>query len=165
MPSTLPGVSPAQAAFLLQNTDKLIKTIPEVDTVFGKVGKAETATDSAPMEMIETTIRLKPQSQWREGMTLEKIIDELDETVRLPGVANLWVPPIRNRIDMLSTGVKSPIGIKVSGKDLQEIDALAQEIEKVTKSVPGVVSVLAERLVGTAILMSRLIEKKPPVME
>ncbi|WP_042846993.1 efflux RND transporter permease subunit [Providencia rettgeri] len=148
MPSTLPGVSPAQAAFLLQNTDKLIKTIPEVDTVFGKVGKAETATDSAPMEMIETTIRLKPQSQWREGMTLEKIIDELDETVRLPGVANLWVPPIRNRIDMLSTGVKSPIGIKVSGKDLQEIDALAQEIEKVTKSEPGVVSVLAERLVG-----------------
>lgn len=148
MPSTLPGVSPAQAAFLLQNTDKLIKTIPEVDTVFGKVGKAETATDSAPMEMIETTIRLKPQTQWREGMTLEKIIDELDETVRLPGVANLWVPPIRNRIDMLSTGVKSPIGIKVSGRDLEEIDALAQEIEKVTKSVPGVVSVLAERLVG-----------------
>lgn len=137
MPSTLPGVSPAQAAFLLQNTDKLIKTIPEVDTVFGKVGKAETATDSAPMEMIETTIRLKPQAQWREGMTLEKIIDELDETVRLPGVANLWVPPIRNRIDMLSTGVKSPIGIKVSGRDLEEIDALAQEIEKVTKSVPG----------------------------
>ncbi|MBQ0535742.1 efflux RND transporter permease subunit [Providencia huaxiensis] len=148
MPSTLPGVSPAQAAFLLQNTDKLIKTIPEVDTVFGKVGKAETATDSAPMEMIETTIRLKPQAEWREGMTLEKIIDELDETVRLPGVANLWVPPIRNRIDMLSTGVKSPIGIKVSGRDLDEIDALAQEIEKVTKSVPGVVSVLAERLVG-----------------
>lgn len=148
MPSTLPGVSPAQAAFLLQNTDKLIKTIPEVDTVFGKVGKAETATDSAPMEMIETTIRLKPQDQWRPGMTLDKIIDELDETVRLPGVANLWVPPIRNRIDMLSTGVKSPIGIKVSGKDLNEIDALAQEIEKVTKSVPGVVSVLAERLVG-----------------
>ncbi|MEX9689955.1 efflux RND transporter permease subunit [Providencia rettgeri] len=148
MPSTLPGGSPAQAAFLLQNTDKLIKTIPEVDTVFGKVGKAETATDSAPMEMIETTIRLKPQTQWREGMTLEKIIDELDETVRLPGVANLWVPPIRNRIDMLSTGVKSPIGIKVSGRDLEEIDALAQEIEKVTKSVPGVVSVLAERLVG-----------------
>lgn len=148
MPSTLPGVSPAQAAYLLQNTDKLIKTIPEVDTVFGKVGKAETATDSAPMEMIETTIRLKPQSEWREGMTLEKIIDELDETVRLPGVANLWVPPIRNRIDMLSTGVKSPIGIKVSGKDLEEIDAFAQQIEKVTKTVPGVVSVLAERLVG-----------------
>ncbi len=148
MPSTLPGVSPAQAAFLLQNTDKLIKTIPEVDTVFGKAGKAETATDSAPMEMIETTIRLKPQDQWREGMTLDKIIEELDETVRLPGVANLWVPPIRNRIDMLSTGVKSPIGIKVSGKDLEEIDALAKEIEKVTKPVPGVVSVLAERLVG-----------------
>ncbi|EKT55416.1 CusA/CzcA family heavy metal efflux RND transporter [Providencia burhodogranariea] len=148
MPSTLPGVSPAQAAFLLQNTDKLIKTVPEVETVFGKAGKAETATDSAPMEMIETAIRLKPQDQWRPGMTIDKIIEELDETVRLPGVANLWVPPIRNRIDMLSTGVKSPIGIKVSGKNLEEIDALAQEIEKVTKSVPGVVSVLAERLVG-----------------
>lgn len=148
MPSTLPGISPAQAAFLLQNTDKLIKTVPEVETVFGKAGKAETATDSAPMEMIETAIRLKPQDQWRPGMTIDKIIEELDETVRLPGVANLWVPPIRNRIDMLSTGVKSPIGIKVSGKNLEEIDALAQEIEKVTKSVPGVVSVLAERLVG-----------------
>ncbi len=148
MPSTLPGISPAQSALLLQNTDKLIKTVHEVESVFGKVGKAETATDSAPMEMIETTIRLKPKDQWRAGMTVEKIIDELDSRVRLPGVANLWVPPIRNRIDMLSTGVKSPIGIKVSGTNLDQIDQVAQQIQKVTKNVPGVVSVLAERLVG-----------------
>lgn len=148
MPSTLPGISPAQSALLLQNTDKLIKTVHEVESVFGKVGKAETATDSAPMEMIETTIRLKPKDQWRAGMTVEKIIDELDSLVRLPGVANLWVPPIRNRIDMLSTGVKSPIGIKVSGTNLDQIDQVAQQIQKVTKNVPGVVSVLAERLVG-----------------
>lgn len=148
MPSTLPGVSAAQAAALLQTTDKLIKTVPEVSRVFGKAGKAETATDSAPMEMIETTIQLKPQDQWRPGMTLEKIIDELDQTVRLPGLANLWIPPIRNRIDMLSTGVKSPIGIKVSGTDLADIDATARQIEEVSKQVPGVVSALAERLVG-----------------
>ncbi|AZS50485.1 CusA/CzcA family heavy metal efflux RND transporter [Entomomonas moraniae] len=148
MPSTLPGVSSGQVSYILQLTDKLIKTVPEVDTVFGKVGKAETATDSAPMEMIESTIRLKPVSEWREGMTLDKIIDELDATVRLPGLANLWVPPIRNRIDMLSTGVKSAIGIKVSGTNLAEIDKSAQQIEEVSKTVPGVVSALAERLTG-----------------
>lgn len=148
MPSTLPGVSSGQVSYILQLTDKLIKTVPEVDTVFGKVGKAETATDSAPMEMIESTIRLKPASEWREGMTLDKIIDELDSTVRLPGLANLWVPPIRNRIDMLSTGVKSAIGIKVSGTNLAEIDKFAQQIEEVSKTVPGVVSALAERLTG-----------------
>ncbi len=100
---------------MLQKTDKLIMTVPEVARVFGKTGKAETATDSAPLEMVETTIQLKPQDQWRPGMTMEKIVEELDKTVRLPGLANLWVPPIRNRIDMLSTGIKSPIGIKVSG--------------------------------------------------
>lgn len=148
MPSTLSGVSPAQAAKLLQNTDKLIKTVPEVATVFGKAGRAETATDSAPMEMIETTIQLKPVEEWRPGMTLDKIIEELDETVRFPGVANLWVPPIRNRIDMLSTGVKSPIGIKVSGTNIAEIDATALEIQDIAKQVPGVVSALAERLTG-----------------
>ncbi|MGL4717706.1 MAG: CusA/CzcA family heavy metal efflux RND transporter, partial [Kluyvera intermedia] len=148
MPSTLPGISPGQAAVLLQQTDKLIKTVPEVASVFGKSGKAETATDSAPLEMIETTIQLKPQDQWRPGMTLDKIIDELDATVRLPGLANLWVPPIRNRIDMLSTGIKSPIGIKVSGTSLADIDDAAQHIETVAKTVPGVVSALAERLEG-----------------
>ncbi len=148
MPSTLPGISPGQAAVLLQQTDKLIKKVPEVASVFGKSGKAETATDSAPLEMIETTIQLRPQDQWRPGMTLDKIIDELDATVRLPGLANLWVPPIRNRIDMLSTGIKSPIGIKVSGTSLADIDDAAQRIETVAKTVPGVVSALAERLEG-----------------
>ncbi|MHA2898416.1 Cu(+)/Ag(+) efflux RND transporter permease subunit SilA [Enterobacter sp. H2G27] len=148
MPSTLPGVSPAEAAALLQTTDKLIKTVPEVASVFGKTGKAETATDSAPLEMVETTIQLKPENEWRPGMTIDKIVDELDKTVRLPGLANLWVPPIRNRIDMLSTGIKSPIGIKVSGTVLADIDATAQSIEAVAKTVPGVVSALAERLEG-----------------
>ena len=148
MPSTLPGVSPAEAAALLQTTDKLIKTVPEVASVFGKTGKAETATDPAPLEMVETTIQLKPEDQWRPGMTIDKIIEELDKTVRLPGLANLWVPPIRNRIDMLSTGIKSPIGIKVSGTVLSDIDATAQSIEAVAKTVPGVVSALAERLEG-----------------
>lgn len=146
MPSTLPGVSPAEAGHLLQITDKLIKTVPEVDKVFGKTGKADTATDSAPLEMVETTIQLKPQSEWRPGMTVEKIIEELDKTVRLPGLANLWVQPIRNRIDMLSTGVKSPIGIKVSGSRLSDIDEAAKQIEVVARTVPGVVSAFAERL-------------------
>ncbi len=148
MPSTLPGISAAQAADMLQKTDKLIMTVPEVARVFGKTGKAETATDSAPLEMVETTIQLKPQDQWRPGMTMEKIVEELDKTVRLPGLANLWVPPIRNRIDMLSTGIKSPIGIKVSGTNLADIDAIAEQIEVVARSVPGVTSALAERLVG-----------------
>ncbi|ECL5981413.1 CusA/CzcA family heavy metal efflux RND transporter [Salmonella enterica] len=148
MPSTLPGISPAQATELLQTTDKLIKTVPEVASVFGKSGKADTATDSAPMEMFETTIQLKPEDQWRPGMTIDKIIDELDKTVRLPGLANLWVPPIRNRIDMLSTGIKSPIGIKVSGTVLADLDETAQHIEEVAKTVPGVTSALAERLEG-----------------
>ena len=148
MPSTLPGVSSSEAAAMLQKTDKLIRTVPEVATVFGKAGRADTATDSAPLEMIETTIQLKPESEWRPGMTMEKIIDELDKTVRLPGFANLWVMPIRNRIDMLSTGVKSPIGIKVSGQSLADIDGAAEQIEEAAKTVPGVVSAIAERLTG-----------------
>lgn len=148
MPSTLPGVSSSEAAAMLQKTDKLIRTVPEVATVFGKAGRADTATDSAPLEMIETTIQLKPESEWRSGMTMEKIIDELDKTVRLPGLANLWVMPIRNRIDMLSTGVKSPIGIKVSGQSLADIDGAAEQLEEAAKTVPGVVSAIAERLTG-----------------
>lgn len=148
MPSTLPGVSSSEAAAMLQKTDKLIRTVPEVATVFGKAGRADTATDSAPLEMIETSIQLKPESEWRPGMTMEKIIDELDKTVRLPGLANLWVMPIRNRIDMLSTGVKSPIGIKVSGQSLADIDGAAEQIEEAAKTVPGVVSAIAERLTG-----------------
>jgi Cu(I)/Ag(I) efflux system membrane protein CusA/SilA len=148
MPSALPGISTAKAAQLLQQTDRLIKTVPEVDSVFGKAGRAETATDPAPLEMFETTIRFKPKEQWRPGMTQAKLIDELDARVKVPGLANFWIPPIRNRIDMLATGIKSPIGIKVSGSDLGQIDQVAQQIEAVAKTVPGVSSALAERLTG-----------------
>jgi Cu(I)/Ag(I) efflux system membrane protein CusA/SilA len=148
MPSALPGLSTAKAAELLQQTDRLIKTVPEVQSVFGKAGRAETATDPAPMEMFETTIQFKPRAQWRAGMTPEKLVGELDRTVKLPGLANVWVPPIRNRIDMLATGIKSPIGVKVSGSDLTELDRIAHDVETVAKTVPGVSSALAERLTG-----------------
>ena len=148
MPSALPGLSAAKAAQLLQQTDRLIKTVPEVATVFGKAGRAETATDPAPMEMFETTIQFKPRDEWRPGMTPEKLVEELDRTVKVPGLSNVWVPPIRNRIDMLATGIKSPIGVKVSGSSLTKIDKVAQAIEQVAKSVPGVSSALAERLTG-----------------
>jgi len=148
MPSALPGVSPAKAAELLQQSDRLIATVPEVKRVFGKVGRAESATDPAPLEMVETTVQLKPRSEWRPGMTPEKLVEELDRLVRLPGLANIWIPPIRNRIDMLATGIKSPLGIKVSGADLAEIDRVATEIERLVRDVPGVASALAERVVG-----------------
>lgn len=148
MPSALPGLSADKASELLQQTDRLIKTVPEVDTVFGKAGRAESATDPAPMEMFETTIRFKPRDQWRPGMTPEKLVSELDRTVKVPGLANVWVPPIRNRIDMLATGIKSPIGVKVSGSNLVELDRIAQDVETVAKTVPGVSSALAERLTG-----------------
>ena len=148
MPTALPGISAGKVAELLQQTDRLIKTVPEVASVFGKAGRAETATDPAPMEMFETTIRLKPRAQWRQGMTPEKLVEELDRTVKVPGLTNIWVPPIRNRIDMLATGIKSPVGIKVAGTDLAEIDRLTAEIERAVKPVPGVSSALAERLTG-----------------
>ena len=148
MPSALPGLSSGKAAEILQQTNKLIMTVPEVAQVFGKIGRAETATDPAPLEMVETTIQFKPREQWRAGMTTEKLIEELDRTVKLPGLANLWIPPIRNRIDMLATGIKSPVGVKVSGASLAEIDRIAAEIERVVKDVPGVTSALAERLTG-----------------
>ena len=148
MPSALPGISAGKAAQLLQQTDRLIKTLPEVARVFGKAGRAETATDPAPLEMFETTIQLKPREQWRAGMTPEKIVEELDRIVQVPGLANIWVPPIRNRIDMLATGIKSPVGVKVGGASLEEVDRLAAEVERIVKSVPGVSSALAERLSG-----------------
>jgi|TARA_R110002012_G_scaffold246275_1_gene421784 Cu(I)/Ag(I) efflux system membrane protein CusA/SilA len=148
MPSALPGLSPGQASALLQRTDRLIKSVPEVDTVFGKAGRADTATDPAPLTMFETTIQFKPREEWREGMTPDKLVEELDRVVQVPGLANVWVPPIRNRIDMLATGIKSPIGVKVSGEDLSDIDRVAQAIEQVGKQVPGVSSALAERLSG-----------------
>ena len=148
MPSALPGLSAAKASELLQQTDRLIKTVPEVQSVFGKAGRAETATDPAPLEMFETTIQFKPRDQWRPGMTPEKLVEELDRTVKIPGLANVWVPPIRNRIDMLATGIKSPIGVKVSGTDLAQLDHIAHKVETVAKTVPGVSSALAERLTG-----------------
>ncbi|MDR7114512.1 efflux RND transporter permease subunit [Caulobacter sp. BE254] len=148
MPSALPGLSAAKAGALLQQTDRMIKTVPEVDSVFGKAGRAESATDPAPLEMFETTIRFKPRDQWRPGMTPDKLVAELDERVKVPGLTNVWVPPIRNRIDMLATGIKSPIGVKVSGANLAELDRIAREVEGVAKGVPGVSSALAERLTG-----------------
>ena len=148
MPSALPGLSAGKAAELLQQTDRLIKTVPEVLSVYGKAGRAETATDPAPMEMFETTIQFKPRELWRPGMTQDKLVEELDRIVQIPGLANIWVPPIRNRIDMLATGIKSPVGVKVAGADLATIDRVTGEIERVLKDVPGVSSALAERLTG-----------------
>lgn len=148
MPSALPGLSAGKAAQLLQQTDRLIRTVPEVASVYGKAGRAETATDPAPLEMFETTIQFKPRDQWRPGLTQDQLVEELDRVVQVPGLANLWVPPIRNRIDMLATGVKSPVGVKVAGADLATIDRLSREIERAIKDVPGVSSALAERLTG-----------------
>jgi Cu(I)/Ag(I) efflux system membrane protein CusA/SilA len=148
MPSTFPAVSIGKAQQLLQQTDKLIMTVPEVRRVFGKVGRAETATDPAPLTMIETTILLKPRDQWREGMTMDKLKHELNELIKLPGLTNAWVMPIKNRIDMLATGIKTPVGIKVAGPDLGEIQEVGQQIEKVLRDVPGTVSVYSERVVG-----------------
>ncbi|URX61522.1 CusA/CzcA family heavy metal efflux RND transporter [Luteibacter anthropi] len=145
MPTALPGISAGKAAQLLQLTDRMIKTVPEVDHVFGKAGRAETATDPAPLEMFETTITFKPRSQWRPGMTMEKLKTELDHAVKVPGLTNLFVPPIRNRIDMLATGIKSPIGIKVLGTDTAALQDVADRIEGIARNVPGVTSAIAER--------------------
>ncbi|MCK5396575.1 MAG: efflux RND transporter permease subunit, partial [Gammaproteobacteria bacterium] len=148
MPSTFPAVSVGKAQQLLQQTDKLIKTVPEVKRVFGKVGRAETATDPAPLTMIETTILLKPKDEWREGMTMDKLKKELNELVQFPGLTNAWVMPIKNRIDMLATGIKTPVGIKVAGPDLNKIQEIGKQIEKVLNDVPGTVSVYSERVAG-----------------
>ncbi|MEW6371194.1 MAG: efflux RND transporter permease subunit [Pseudomonadota bacterium] len=148
MPSALPGLGVGKAAELLQQTDRLIKTVPEVQSVFGKAGRAESATDPAPLEMFETTIQLKPRDQWRAGMTPDRLVEELDRIVKVPGLSNVWVPPIRNRIDMLATGIKSPVGVKIAGTDLKVIDRITGEIERAVKKVPGVSSALAERLNG-----------------
>jgi Cu(I)/Ag(I) efflux system membrane protein CusA/SilA len=148
MPATLPGLSVTKASELLQLQDRLIRTVPEVDSVFGKAGRANTATDPAPLEMFETVINLKPEDQWRPGMTYERLIEELDETVSMPGVSNAWTMPIKARIDMLSTGIRTPIGIKVFGNDLEGIERLARDIEAVVKTVPGTTSAYAERVTG-----------------
>jgi len=148
MPTTYPGISIGQARQLLQQTDKLIKTVPEVQTVFGKVGRAETATDPAPLTMIETFIQLKPHDQWREGVTTESLKKELDALVKLPGVTNAWVMPIKTRIDMLATGIKTPVGIKIAGPKLEVIQEIGKQIEVILADVPGTASVYSERVAG-----------------
>ena len=148
MPTALPGLSAGKSGQLLQLSDRMIKTVPEVAHVFGKAGRADTATDPAPIEMFETTVTFKPRDQWRPGMTMDKLRAELDAAVKVPGLTNLWVPPIRNRIDMLATGIKSPIGIKVSGPDTRVIEQISNELERMAKTVPGVSSALAERVTG-----------------
>ncbi|MEH6395382.1 efflux RND transporter permease subunit [Pseudoalteromonas sp.] len=148
MPTTYPGLSIGKAREILQQTDKLIATVPEVLTVFGKVGRAETATDPAPLTMIETFIQLKPKDQWRAGMTLDKLKKELDGLVKFPGLTNAWVMPIKTRIDMLATGIKTPVGIKVAGPNLSEIQKIGQQIEVLLKDVPGTASVYSERVAG-----------------
>ncbi|HPH05174.1 MAG TPA: efflux RND transporter permease subunit [Methylotenera sp.] len=148
MPTALPGLSVSKASEILQLSDRLIKTVPEVKTVFGKSGRAETATDPAPLEMLETTIQFKPREEWRPGMTPEKLVKELDARLKIPGMANVWVQPIRNRIDMLSTGIKSPVGIKIGGADLAILEKLGEEVERLMKKVPGANSVISERVTG-----------------
>lgn len=148
MPTTLPGISITKAKEILQQTDKIIKTFPEVESVFGKIGRAETATDPAPLTMIETTIRLKPQKEWRQGMTPDKLVDELDKAVHIAGLTNSWTMPIKTRIDMLSTGIKTPIGIKIAGPDLELLDELGVEVEALVKTVNGTRSAFAERSLG-----------------
>ena len=148
MPTTFTGISIGKAGELLQITDRMIKTIPEVTTVFGKVGRAETATDPAPLTMIETTIQLKPKSEWRPGLTMEKLKQELEEKVKIPGLTNAWVMPIKTRIDMISTGIKTPLGIKILGSDLDVIQKIGEKIETVVKKVPGAMAVFSERVAG-----------------
>lgn len=148
MPTALPGLSVGKGAQTLQQTDRILKTFPEVQRVFGKIGRAETATDPAPLEMVETTVMLKPKSEWRDGLTTENLIEEMDAALKLPGMGNVWVQPIRNRIDMLATGIKSPVGIKIAGPDLNVIQQIGNRIETVVKQVPGTVSAFSERVSG-----------------
>jgi Cu(I)/Ag(I) efflux system membrane protein CusA/SilA len=148
MPTTMPGLSITKARELLQQTDRIIASFPEVENVLGKAGRAETATDPAPLNMIETTIKLKPREQWRPGYDMERLIKELDAAVKFPGVANSWIGPIKTRIDMLSTGIKTPVGLKFLGDDLNVLNRLAEEVEPILKSVPGTASVYSERTTG-----------------
>ncbi|MCH7620204.1 MAG: efflux RND transporter permease subunit, partial [Candidatus Marinimicrobia bacterium] len=148
MPTTLPGISISKAKEILQQTDKIIASFPEVETVFGKIGRAETATDPAPLSMIETIITLKPEDEWREGVTTESLIKEMNSAIQFPGLTNAWTMPIKTRIDMLSTGIKTPVGIKIMGEDLEVLNRIGQEIEGVVRDIPGTLSVYAERVVG-----------------
>jgi len=148
MPTTLPGVSVTKAKEILQQTDRIIKTFPEVKTVFGKIGRAETATDPAPLSMIETTIQLKPRDQWRPGVTPESLVEEMNSAIQFPGLTNAWTMPIKTRIDMLATGIKTPVGIKIAGPDLNVLQKIGKEIEQVAKDIKGTRSVYAERSAG-----------------
>lgn len=160
MPTTYPGISIGKARELLQQTDKLILTVPEVERVFGKIGRAETATDPAPLTMIETFITLKPRDQWREGMTTEKLTKELDKLVKLPGLTNAWVMPIKTRIDMLATGIKTPVGLKVAGAELEVIQEIGQQLEKVLAEVEGTTSVYSERVAGGRYIKVDILREK-----
>ena len=148
MPTTLPGISISKAKELLQQTDKIIKTFPEVETVFGKVGRANTPTDPAPLSMIETIITLKPEEEWREGMTIDLLIEQMNNAIQFPGLTNAWTMPIKTRIDMLSTGIKTPVGIKIMGDDLSVLNSIGEKIEALVRNIPGTLSVYAERVVG-----------------
>ncbi len=148
MPTTLPGISVTKARELLQQTDRIIATFPEVEKVFGKIGRADSPTDPAPLSMLETTITLKPEAQWRQGMTVEKLVQELDKAIQFPGLTNAWTMPIKTRIDMLSTGIKTPVGIKLMGDDLQVLSDLGEKVEAIMRNVPGTASVYAERVTG-----------------
>jgi len=148
MPTALPGLAVGKASEILQRTDRILKTFPEVERVFGKMGRAESATDPAPLEMMETTLVLKPKSQWRAGLTTDGLIEQMDAALQIPGMANVWVQPIRNRIDMLATGIKSPVGIKVAGSDLAVIERIGRDIEAAVRTVPGTASAFAERVSG-----------------
>ena len=148
MPTTLPGLSVTKAEQLLQTQDRIIKSFPEVETVWGKSGRAETATDPAPLEMFETVINLKPQDQWPAGMTTDKLVAEMDSALQFPGISNAWTMPIKGRTDMLSTGIRTPVGVKIYGKDLNEIERLSREVEEAVRTVPGTTSAYAERVNG-----------------
>ena len=148
MPTTLPGISITKAGEVLQQTDRIIRAFPEVERVFGKVGRAESATDPAPLSMIETTITLKPQDEWRDGMTPDRLIEELDAAIQVPGLTNAWTMPIKTRIDMLSTGIKTPVGVKIAGPDLGELERLGRAVEAALREVPGTRAAYAERVMG-----------------
>ncbi len=160
MPTTLPGISITKAKELLQQTDRIIASFPEVHHVFGKIGRAETATDPAPLSMIETVIMLKPESEWREGMTMEKLVSELDKAIQFPGLTNAWTMPIKTRVDMLSTGIKTPVGIKLMGEDLGVLSDLGEKVEAVLRNVPGTLSVYSERVTGGNFLDFRIKRKE-----
>ena len=148
MPTTMPGLSITEAKNVLQQTDRILRTFPEVENVFGKAGRAETATDPAPLSMIETILRLKDRKYWRPGMTTEKLIREMDDAVKFPGLANSWGYPIKIRIDMLSTGIKTPVGLKILGPDLEVLNRLATQAETIFKKIPETSSAFSERVVG-----------------